>query len=230
MQNPVLGDLVNQIYASGLTDTNVKRLLQKGDQKIIQARLDSLKSFNNKRKNNTDNNNNNNNYGDGGDNDGGYGGDGRDDFDGRDGPDIVFPNVPDFNPYNITTPQKKSIPKKYAPRPPKPAPTDQLAPLKVKVRDGLEHDKDFNSSEIEQQKNFNFEKFQDLSDGTSDPYQVSFNRPFTDVKQNDVVELQPEVSLGSDINPLIKKELAEEEKNDSGASSFGFHKFRDKCF
>ena len=45
LQNPVLGNLVNQLYASGLTDENVKGLLQKGDEKVIQARLDTLKSL-----------------------------------------------------------------------------------------------------------------------------------------------------------------------------------------
>ena len=106
LQNPVLGELVNQIYASGLTDENVKRLLEKGEINKIQLRLDSLKSFNNKNNNNNNNNNNNyNNYNYDGSNDND---DDNDDFDGGN-PDIFLPNVPNFNPFDT---QKESDKKK----------------------------------------------------------------------------------------------------------------------
>ena len=43
------------------------------------------------------------------------------------------------------------------------------------------------------------------------------------------MEVQPEVSLNPDINPLIKSELLEQQQQqqDNNTSSFGFHKFRD---
>ena len=41
---------------------------------------------------------------------------------------------------------------------------------------------------------------------------MSFNKPVTDVKENNIVEVQPEVSLNPDINPLIKSELLEQQQ------------------
>ena len=59
LKNPVLGNLVSQIYAGGLSDENIKSLLLKGDIENIQTRLDNLKSFNAKRPPGNNNNNNN---------------------------------------------------------------------------------------------------------------------------------------------------------------------------
>ena len=131
LQNPILGDLVNQIYASGLTDENVKKPLQKGDAAVIQKRLDALKSFNN-RNNNNNNNNDNDDF---------------DDFDGRD-----LPNVPAFDPndvLNFNTAKQRETVKKSSRTPPQSSFSNNLPNLQVKVKDGLEFDKDFDSTEAE---------------------------------------------------------------------------------
>ena len=151
LQNPILGDLVNQIYASGLTDENVKKLLQKGDEDIIQKRLDSLNSFNNR-----NNNNNNNNDGDD-----------FDDFDGRDLPNVpIFDtnDVLNFNQFN-TTPKQRQTLKKSAKVPPPSQFSDNLPNLQVKVRDGLEFDKDFDSTDTVQVAKTDLQQFPDFNDG-----------------------------------------------------------------
>ena len=69
LKNPVLGNLVSQIYAGGLSDENIKNLLLKGDIRNIQTRLDNLRRPSGNNNNNNYNNNNDNNDDD--DNDGG---------------------------------------------------------------------------------------------------------------------------------------------------------------
>ena len=60
LQNPVLGNILSQVYAGQLTDEDVKRLLSEGENLKIQARLEGLQKFNQGLDNQNDTNNNNN--------------------------------------------------------------------------------------------------------------------------------------------------------------------------
>ena len=70
----------------------------------------------------------------------------------------------------------------------------------------------------------NLQQFSDFND-EGEQYRVSFDKPITRLKENNVIEVQPEVvKLGSaDITPLIKNEIIEKEKQKSSE----FHEFKD---
>ena len=60
LQNPVLGNILSQVYAGQLTDDDVKRILSDGENLKIQARLEGLRKFNQGLDNENDTNDNNN--------------------------------------------------------------------------------------------------------------------------------------------------------------------------
>ena len=116
LQNPVLGNVISQIYAGSLTDEEVKRLLSEGENLKIKARLDELRKFNNRLGDGgappNDNNRppNFNNFGGGpsddddeDDDNGGFGdrGSAFRDFAGNFDPDIHLPDVPTTTPTRV---------------------------------------------------------------------------------------------------------------------------------
>ena len=94
---------------------------------------------------------------------------------------------------------------------------NNLPQVKVKVKDGLKFDKEFEVDGKESEPYF--EKFPNLTED----YQVSFNKPITILKEDGVVEIQPEVNFKPDINPIAKDELQNNENNNENLK--GFHKF-----
>ena len=214
LKNPVLGNLVSQIYAGSLSDENIKKLLLQNDIDNIQTRLDNLKR--------RPGNNNNNVNNDDDDNDGGN-------------PDVFLPDVPDFEPQDsqIDKNIQRENPKQIAPRERvsfktalskngKPVTVqstsfaEPLPQVKVRVKDGLTFD---NKVEVDgKEPDFYFEKF---PDSTAEDYRVSFDKPATILKEDGVIEVQPEINFEPDINPVVKKEL----ENDENPK--GFHKFKD---